>query len=45
LGIVEALSCLSKRTSRHTLAAALDFYGHAPPDPSEAETDVFWLLR
>jgi effector-binding domain-containing protein len=22
-----------------------EIYGHAPPDPSEAETEVFWLLR
>ncbi len=22
-----------------------EIYGHAPPDPSEAETGVFWLLR
>jgi effector-binding domain-containing protein len=22
-----------------------EIYGHAPPVPSEAETDVFWLLR
>jgi effector-binding domain-containing protein len=22
-----------------------EIYGHAPPDPSEAETQVFWLLR
>jgi effector-binding domain-containing protein len=22
-----------------------EIYGHATPDPSEAETDVFWLLR
>jgi effector-binding domain-containing protein len=21
-----------------------EIYGHAPPDPSEAETEVFWLL-
>jgi effector-binding domain-containing protein len=22
-----------------------EIYGHAPPDPSDAETEVFWLLR
>jgi effector-binding domain-containing protein len=22
-----------------------EIYGHAPPDPSEADTEVFWLLR
>jgi effector-binding domain-containing protein len=22
-----------------------EIYGHAPPDPDEAETEVFWLLR
>jgi effector-binding domain-containing protein len=22
-----------------------EIYGHASPDPSEAETEVFWLLR
>jgi hypothetical protein len=22
-----------------------EIYGHARPDPSEAETEVFWLLR
>jgi effector-binding domain-containing protein len=22
-----------------------EIYGHAPPDPSKAETEVFWLLR
>jgi effector-binding domain-containing protein len=22
-----------------------EIYGHAPPNPSEAETEVFWLLR
>jgi effector-binding domain-containing protein len=22
-----------------------EIYGHAPPDPSQAETEVFWLVR
>jgi len=30
---------------RQLAGACWEIYGHAPPDPGEAETEVFWLLR
>jgi effector-binding domain-containing protein len=30
---------------RELAGACWEIYGHAPPNPSQAETELFWLLR
>jgi effector-binding domain-containing protein len=46
LGVThEALRAFSAAHGREPAGPCWEIYGHAPPDPSEAETEVFWLLR
>jgi effector-binding domain-containing protein len=46
LGVThEAVREYAAAHRRELAGPCWEIYGHAPPDPSEAETDVFWLLR
>ncbi len=46
LGVThEAVRAYSAAHGRELAGPCWEIYGHAPPDPSEAETEVFWLLR
>jgi len=41
----EAVRGYAAAHGRELAGPCWEIYGHAPPDPSEAETEVFWLLR
>jgi effector-binding domain-containing protein len=46
LGVThEAVRDYAAAHRRELAGPCWEIYGHAPPDPSEAETEVFWLLR
>jgi len=46
LGVThEAVREYASAHGRELAGPCWEIYGHAPPDPGEAETDVFWLLR
>jgi effector-binding domain-containing protein len=46
LGVThEAVRDYAAAHGRELAGACWEIYGHARPDPSEAETEVFWLLR
>lgn len=46
LGVThEAVRAYAAAQGRELAGPRWEIYGHAPPDPSEAETEVFWLLR
>ena len=46
LGVThEAVREYAATHGRELAGPCWEIYGHAPPDPSEAETEVFWLLR
>jgi effector-binding domain-containing protein len=46
LGVThEAVRAYAAAHGRELTGSRWEVYGHAPPDPSEAETEVFWLLR
>ncbi len=46
LGVThEAVREYAAAHGRELAGPCWEIYGHAPPDPSEAETEVFWLLR
>ena len=46
LGIThDAVRDYAAAHGRELAGPCWEIYGHAPPDPSEAETEVFWLLR
>jgi effector-binding domain-containing protein len=46
LGIThDAVRDYARVHGRDLAGPCWEIYGHAPPDPSEAETEVFWLLR
>jgi effector-binding domain-containing protein len=41
----EAVRAHATAHGRELAGPCWEIYGHAPPDPGEAETVVFWLLR
>ena len=41
----EAVRAYASAHGRELAGPSWEVYGHAPPDASEAETEVFWLLR
>jgi effector-binding domain-containing protein len=46
LGVThEAVREYAAANGRELAGPCWEIYGHAPPDPSEAETEVFWLLH
>jgi effector-binding domain-containing protein len=46
LGVThEAVRDYAAAHGRELAGACWEIYGHAQPDPSDAETEVFWLLR
>lgn len=46
LGVTHAaVRAYSAAHGRELAGPCWEIYGHAPPDPSEAETEVFWFLR
>ena len=46
LGVThDAVRDHAEANGRELAGPRWEIYGHAPPDPSEAETEVFWLLR
>jgi effector-binding domain-containing protein len=46
LGVThQAVRAYAAAHGRELTGPRWEVYGHAPPDPSEAETEVFWLLR
>ncbi len=46
LGVThDALRDYAAAHGRELAGLCWEIYGHAPPDPTEAETEVFWLLR
>jgi effector-binding domain-containing protein len=46
LGVThEAVREYAAAHGRELAGPCWEIYGHAPPDPREAETEVFWLLR
>ena len=46
LGVTHAaVRAYAAAQGRELAGPCWEIYGHAPPDPSEAETEVFWLLR
>lgn len=46
LGVThEAVRSYAAAHGRELAGPCWEIYGHAPPDPREAETEVFWLLR
>ncbi len=46
LGVThDAVRDFATAAGRELAGPCWEIYGHAPPDPSEAETEVFWLLR
>ena len=46
LGIThDAVRAYAAAHGRELAGPCWEIYGHAGPDPSEAETEVFWLLR
>jgi effector-binding domain-containing protein len=46
LGIThDAVRDYAAANGREPAGPCWEIYGHARPDPSEAETEVFWLLR
>ena len=46
LGIThEAVRDYAAAHGRELVGPCWEIYGHAGPDPSQAETEVFWLLR
>jgi effector-binding domain-containing protein len=46
LGVThEAVRAYSASHGRELAGPRWEIYGHAPPDPSDAETEIFWLLR
>jgi effector-binding domain-containing protein len=46
LGVThEAVRDYAAARGRELAGPCWEIYGHAPPDPSDAETEVFWLLR
>jgi effector-binding domain-containing protein len=46
LGVThEAVRAYAAAHGREPAGPRWEIYGHAKPDPSESETEVFWLLR
>ena len=46
LGVThEAVRGYAAAHGRELAGPCWEIYGHAPPDPSKAETEVFWFLR
>jgi effector-binding domain-containing protein len=46
LGVThEAVRDFAAALGRDLAGPCWEIYGHARPDPNEAETEVFWLLR
>ena len=46
LGVThEAVRDYATAHGRELAGPCWEIYGHAPPDPSQAETEIFWLLR
>jgi effector-binding domain-containing protein len=46
LGVThEAVRDYAAAHGRELAGPCWEIYGHATPDPSRAETEVFWLLR
>jgi effector-binding domain-containing protein len=46
LGVAhEAVRDYAAAYGRELVGPCWEIYGHAQPDPSEAETEIFWLLR
>ncbi len=46
LGVThEAVRAFAAASGRELAGPRWEIYGHAPPDPSESETEVVWLLR
>ena len=41
----DAVRAHAAALGRELAGPCWEIYGHAPPDPSDAETEVFWLLR